>query len=289
MGDNNYNINNWQGGEDTKYRDVSGKLGLNIQKFIQNVSYLQKILGSTPIDGNFDKKLFSQMQEVITKNLELSKNINLQLSKIEGIASQYPLKERTLQIKSFRESYSTNLKNFKSLQETAIRKERENLSVFKSNEQRKQYPLLDLSSMEEHRGGDEESEEGRSGSMGGVRVHQQFENYKEIERLHEIEERRQAMVQLEGDIRDVNVIFKDLSLMINDQESLVNSIEDTVITTSANVNLAGGKIREAHAFQGAARKKRLFFYIFLIIALVALIGVMIWQFVPSAKPSHKIF
>ncbi|CAB4055312.1 unnamed protein product [Lepeophtheirus salmonis] len=160
MGDNNYNINNWQGGEDTKYRDVSGKLGLNIQKFIQNVSYLQKILGSTPIDGNFDKKLFSQMQEVITKNLELSKNINLQLSKIEGIASQYPLKERTLQIKSFRESYSTNLKNFKSLQETAIRKERENLSVFKSNEQRKQYPLLDLSSMEEHRGGDEESEEG---------------------------------------------------------------------------------------------------------------------------------
>ena len=64
--------------------------------------------------------------------------------------------------------------------------------------------------------------------------------------LTQLREREAALRKLENDIVDVNMIFKDLAVMVHDQGDLIDSIESNVervqiSVTDANTNLEQAK------------------------------------------------
>ena len=63
--------------------------------------------------------------------------------------------------------------------------------------------------------------------------------------LAEIEARDNALKKLEHDMNDINVIFKDLAVMIHDQGDTVNSIEANIETTQSRLQTANQSLQVA--------------------------------------------
>jgi t-SNARE complex subunit (syntaxin) len=67
--------------------------------------------------------------------------------------------------------------------------------------------------------------------------------------MQQLREREMALNKLENDIVDVNMIFKDLAVMVHDQGEIIDSIESNVEAvqmrvTSANTHLESAKVNQ---------------------------------------------
>jgi predicted AAA+ superfamily ATPase len=67
--------------------------------------------------------------------------------------------------------------------------------------------------------------------------------------MQQLREREQALNKLENDIVDVNMIFKDLAVMVHDQGEIIDSIESNVEAvqmrvTTANTHLESAKVNQ---------------------------------------------
>ncbi|XP_076804496.1 syntaxin-12-like isoform X1 [Clavelina lepadiformis] len=89
--------------------------------------------------------------------------------------------------------------------------------------------------------------------------------------LREIEERENAIRQLEADIVDVNMIFKDLGTMVHEQGDMIDSIEANVESAETHVEQGNVQLQQARASQSSARKKKFICAIIGIVLLVVLI------------------
>ncbi len=63
--------------------------------------------------------------------------------------------------------------------------------------------------------------------------------------LIKIEERDNALKKLEHDMNDINVIFKDLAVMVHDQGDIVNSIEANIETTQSRIQISNQNLESA--------------------------------------------
>ena len=63
--------------------------------------------------------------------------------------------------------------------------------------------------------------------------------------LTQLREREAALHKLENDITDVNMIFKDLAVMVHDQGEIIDSIESNVEQVQIRVNDANSHLVEA--------------------------------------------
>jgi len=63
--------------------------------------------------------------------------------------------------------------------------------------------------------------------------------------LTQLREREAALHKLENDITDVNMIFKDLAVMVHDQGEIIDSIESNVEQVQIRVNDANSHLIEA--------------------------------------------
>ncbi|KAI6183018.1 Syntaxin-12 [Aphelenchoides bicaudatus] len=93
--------------------------------------------------------------------------------------------------------------------------------------------------------------------------------------LQELRERNQALFQLEGDINDVNQIFKDLARIVHDQGEMVDSIESNVEHASIFVEQGHSNVQQALHYQNQARKKKIILFIFLV-ALLFIVGLTLY-------------
>lgn len=67
--------------------------------------------------------------------------------------------------------------------------------------------------------------------------------------LTQLREREAALRKLENDIMDVNMIFKDLAVMVHDQGEIVDSIESNVEAVQIRVNEANTHLESAKKHQ----------------------------------------
>ncbi len=74
--------------------------------------------------------------------------------------------------------------------------------------------------------------------------------------LEQLREREQAIRQLEADIVDVNIIFKDLASMVHEQGEVVNSIEDHVDDASARVQEGTNHLQQAETYRVSRHRER---------------------------------
>ncbi|KAI6206964.1 Syntaxin-12 [Aphelenchoides besseyi] len=100
---------------------------------------------------------------------------------------------------------------------------------------------------------------------------------QEQRRLHleELKERHQALNQLETDINDVNMIFKDLARIVHDQGEMVDSIEANVEHATIHVSQGHTNVQQALHYQNKSRQKQLLILIFCC-ALVFILGLTLY-------------
>ncbi|XP_015757764.1 PREDICTED: syntaxin-12-like [Acropora digitifera] len=91
-----------------------------------------------------------------------------------------------------------------------------------------------------------------------------------------IREREERLQQIEGDILDINEIFRDLANMVYDQGTLVDSIEANVDVTHGNLEGANVNLSKASSYQKKARTKMCILLIILLVVagIIALIVIL---------------
>jgi len=70
-----------------------------------------------------------------------------------------------------------------------------------------------------------------------------------------IAERDEDVKQIEKDVLEINEIFRDLSVMVQDQGTKINQIHDYIETTTDNTGAAEQEIGQAYASQKKARRR----------------------------------
>ncbi|KPP79778.1 hypothetical protein Z043_100602, partial [Scleropages formosus] len=93
--------------------------------------------------------------------------------------------------------------------------------------------------------------------------------------LRLIQERENAIRQLESDITDINDIFKDLAMMVHEQGEMIDSIEANVESADVHVQSGTQQLARAADYQRKSRRKICILIIILVVVAVVL-GLIIW-------------
>jgi len=257
--------NSYQNGtsaRETEFQRLAQNIGTNIQKILQNVSSMQRMI--TQIGTAQDThQLQSQLHQIQHYTGQLAKDTSKQLKELNSYAPEHALDPRQwkLQRERLQADFTKALDNFQRAQRSAAQKEKEAIKKYR-NQGGVQPPgaegtLVDI-------------EGGQAG--GQARTQMMLEEESNLEQL---QERERAVRQLEADIGDVNQIFKDLAAMVHDQGEIVDSIEANVETASIRVGEGTEQLMQAERYQNKARRKKIILLIIGLIILAIIIGVIV--------------
>jgi len=254
--------NSYQNGtsaRETEFQRLAQNIGTNIQKILQNVSSMQRMITQigTPQDNT---QLQNQLHQIQHYTGQLAKDSSKQLKELNDYPPEEALDPRQwkLQRERLQADFTRALDNFQRAQRSAAQKEKDAIKKFKNHGGVSQPPgsdnLIDI--------------EGGSQSKTQLMI-------EEEQNLEQLQERERAVRQLEADIGDVNQIFKDLAAMVHDQGEMVDSIEANVETASIRVNEGTDQLRQAERYQNKARRKKMILAIIGAIVLAIIIGIIV--------------
>lgn len=91
-----------------------------------------------------------------------------------------------------------------------------------------------------------------------------------------LREREEQIHQLEGDIVDINQIFKELGMLVHEQGAVVDTIEANVESAHADVESGTEQLQRAAIYQSKARKKKccLITILLVVVAIIVIIIVV---------------
>ncbi len=87
----------------------------------------------------------------------------------------------------------------------------------------------------------------------------------------EIEERNDAIQQIAHDIIQINEMFRDLQLMVGDQQTLIDRIDLNIDNTVVHTETAVPILKDAEKYQKSSRKMQCILLAILIVVLIVLI------------------
>jgi len=88
-----------------------------------------------------------------------------------------------------------------------------------------------------------------------------------------IAEREEGIREIESTINEVNIIFRDLAELVNDQGQMIDNIENNVSQTVVRTDQANQELTKASSYQKSARTKMccLLLIILIVAAVLAII------------------
>jgi len=212
---------------------LSGVVATNIQKLVQNVSSMQRMMMHVDTQGDSLRQQLRQLQHYTG---QLAKDTATQLKTLgeleQGLDSRQKMQKERLQ-----DDFTRALNSFQRIQTEAAQKEKADLAAAR------------------HSTGDEPHLPGP-----GQDYSQQSRTQTMIQEdadLGALQEREKAIRQLESDIVDVNTIFKDLATMVHEQGDIVDSIESNIESATVQVHEGADQLRQAHTYQTSSRKKKI--------------------------------
>jgi len=232
--------------KEAEFQRLTQNIGSNIQKIIQNVSSMQRML--TQIGTSQDnQQLQNQLHQIQHYTNQLAKDTSKQLKDLNNFPAERSLDPRQwkLQREKLHSDFTRALDSFQRAQRQAAQKEKDVIRKYKSENN-------DFSSAQQQNLIDIEGGAAAAASNQS-RTQAMIEEEQSIELL---EEREKAVRQLEADITDVNQIFKDLAAMVHDQGELVDSIEENVESASISITAGNEQLRQAERYQNKARRKK---------------------------------
>lgn len=240
-----------------EFNKTAAVVATNIQKLVQNVSSMQRMLVHVETQG---EGLRTQLRQLQHYTGQLAKDTAAQLRQLAELHMTDG--SARLQRDRLQDEFTKALDNFQRVQREAAEREREGLQAAKQSggQQWGQLP------------GPGEAEQGLGGGQSRTQV-----MIEEEERIGQLQQREQSMRQLESDIVDVNTIFKDLATMVHEQGDIVDSIENNIETTTVQVTTGAEQLRQAADYQSKARKKKIILAVLGLVILAILIGVIASQ------------
>lgn len=257
-----YNGGGYQNSElypEDSYNRLINQVSSNIHSISQNVQDMRRLVGL--LGSNQDtNELRDKLREKQRHTNQISKDTAKYLKEAKSLPLSSSISEqrtRKTQIERLMSNFSDVLNTFQSTQREAATAEKESVDRARAASQ----------------------SGGAPGGPGGndllINFQQGFQQEQEQatvtkEDLQDVAEREDAIRQLESDIVDVNMIFKDLAQMVHEQGELVDSIEANVETAETDVVQGNTQLRQARDHQASARKKKMFCFILLIVLVVVL-------------------
>ncbi|TKC39920.1 hypothetical protein EI555_019685, partial [Monodon monoceros] len=170
-------------------------------------------------------------------------------------------RQQKLQKERLMNDFSAALNNFQAVQRRVSEKEKESIARARAGsrlsveERQREEQLVSFDSHEEWNQMQSQEDE--------VAITEQD--------LELIKERETAIRQLEADILDVNQIFKDLAMMIHDQDS----IEANVESSEVHVERATDQLQRAAYYQKKSRKK-ICILVLVLSVIIVILGLILW-------------
>lgn len=235
------------------YTRLTQLISSNIQKIQQNVQDIKRMveqLGSASDTSDLRDRLH-QRQHYTN---QLSKDTAKYLKDVKSLPAAYPASEqrhRKTQTDRLMSDFSDVLNTFQTVQRDAAAKEKESIARARAASAREDQGsdfLVNIQGMQE-----------------------QEQSVVTAEDLEDIEERQAAVQQLEADIIDVNMIFKDLGALVHEQGDMIDSIEANVETAADNITAGNQQLVKARSSAASARKKKLILAIVVIIIIIVLV------------------
>lgn len=96
-----------------------------------------------------------------------------------------------------------------------------------------------------------------------------------IYRHQEIEDRAEAIKHIESDVTTVNEIMRDISVLVDDQGTTLDRIEDSIITTHQTTEKGVSELRQAKKYQSKSRRKLLCILVTALIIFAILITIIV--------------
>jgi len=261
----------------TDFNRLSQTIGSNVQKILQNVSSMQRMIANigTPQDN---QQLQNQLHQIQHYTRQLAQDTSKHIKQLNDYGDQASvstavsaseLRQWKLQRERLTNDFTKALNSFQTAQRSAAEKERDIVKKAKHSGQgslqapsRGGNPLIDM-------------EGGNQNTTETVMRQQQLQ--EEDYNIEQLEEREKAIRQLESDIVDVNTIFKDLATMVHEQGEIVDSIEANVESTTVRVHEGADQLRQAEMYKNKARKKKVILSIVGVTILIVLIAIIAWQ------------
>lgn len=230
-----------------EFSRLAGTVATNIQKLVQNVSSMQRMLVHVDTQGEALRQQLRQLQHYTG---QLAKDTAIQLKQLHDLpavdASARVQKER------LNDDFTKVLDSFQRVQREAAERERAGLASAREEEGVNLPPPT--------------YDQSRTQIM-----------MEEDDRLKALQDRERGMQQLESDIMDVNTIFKDLATMVHEQGDIVDSIESNIESTAVQVETGTEQLRQAQTYANKARKKKVILAIIGVVILAILIAIIASQ------------
>jgi len=126
-------------------------------------------------------------------------------------------------------------------------------------------------------------EEEKQGLMESNRREQDFKLKSDIEFQNAIiREREEGIKEIEKTVVEVNDIFRDLSALVAEQGSMIDSIESNIETSVVHTSKGVEELQKASTYQKKSRTK-LCILLLIIALVVATIIILVWFFVLRKK------
>jgi len=234
----------------SEFNSTAGSVAKNIQKLVQNVSSMQRMLVHVDSQGD---SLRQQLQQLQHYTGQLARDTATQLKTLSETQPPGDTGAK-IQRERLQEDFSKVLNNFQELQREAAEKERQMIEAARQDQ--------------------EVTIPGPKEGFGQSQTQMMIE---EEDRLRALEDRERAMRQLESDITDVNTIFKDLATMVHEQGEVIDSIESNIESTAVHVTTGAEELRQAAVYQNKARKKKIILALVGLIILAILIAIIVTQ------------
>lgn len=275
----------------------------NIQKIAQNVSQIENMnmqIGTLKDSESLRERLLQTENFTNTLAKETNKQLKELNTYVRQNSSSVNASSEDRQIKIQKERLTNDLvktlNKFQEVQKLAMQKQRESNERAKANfnQQHASEEGFKLETMRANNqtGGSFDFDGGEMGSFENNRINNlntsntsqnnnnNSNNYNQMQltmesdvNLTQLREREAALKRLENDIVDVNMIFKDLAVMVHDQGDIIDSIESNVEAVQIRVNEASNHLESAKKSQQKARKKK--FILFSILAVVAAVIILL--------------
>jgi len=235
----------------------------NIRQMTSNVAQIKVMtdrLGTNKDGADMREKLRSLI-EATKFNAKDTAN-TIKYIEIDSGTPEERAKKRAQQQKLFKD-FQTVLKQFQDISKISAEKERA-------------YPSPPAPKPSRFEPEDQEQEEKQSLLKAQRAQQYALENESTFNEAL-INDREQGIKDIEKAVLEVNEIFRDLSTLVVEQGSMINSIEANVEASAAETTKATSEIRKASEYQKSARGKMCCLALILMI-IIAVIVVVIYFF-----------
>lgn len=240
----------------------------NIQRIFQNVTQIESMnmqIGTAKDSENLRERLL----QVENATNSLAKDTNKQIKELNNYvrsSSSQTAEERQFKIQKERltNDLVKTLNKFQEVQKMTMQKQKESNERVKANMNNPNDNSIQMDSFTNIGGEDLEQKNAQA----------QISMEQDVN-LGQLREREAALHRLENDIVDVNMIFKDLAVMVHDQGEVIDSIESNVENVQVRVGEANTHLESAKKNQQAARKKKFIFFSIIAVVIAVVLFIII--------------